>query len=160
MHDGDRGGRHAWFMWGMGFVAGVLFALTFFGGSAHAHDAAITGCNANLRIEHVAKVKEWVLPNGLLAEAYDRNGDGVHDIVALSVIKGTEVVDGETRVLHDEHPMFYLVDLDMQRDAEGKLAPERVYIDKVGAGKCEDIVLYEDLTIPHHETPHAGNIGL
>jgi hypothetical protein len=81
-------------------------------------------------------VKESTQPNGLVLEGYDTNKDGKADITTLSHNEGAW---GS----HRAFPLFYLLDLDF--DGE----PDAVYIDREGFGFCTDIMLYEDLNMPH-----------
>lgn len=65
-----------------------------------------------------------------IAQEYDRNKDGLTDLISLSHRLG-------------EKPVYYLVD--QNQDGFWDIA----FIDKVGLGNPADIVLYEDLTKPH-----------
>lgn len=122
---------------GLVFLLGAL-ALTL---SALAHDEAILYCNRNLTVAHVKKVFEQIdASNGLLSEGYDRNDDGKADIIAQSSIIGATNEEGFTP--HRANPVFWFVDIDF--DGKG----DKVYIDTHGEGRCEDIVLYVDLTLP------------
>lgn len=113
----------------------------------YAHDAEILQCGNNLHVDHAKKIEEWVLQNGLLAEAYDRNDDGKADIVTLSVVTGHKE-DGENVVIeHRPHPLFYEVDVDYDTVLDA------VYIDRVGNGVCNDIVLYQDMSEPRLPEP-------
>lgn len=79
---------------------------------------------------------------GLLAETYDTNGDGKPDLMTMSHVQDT-LDSNQATVKHSSKPVFYLVD----HNLDG--LPDAIYIDKVGQGRCQDIVLYEDLTRPH-----------
>lgn len=115
-------------------LTGVLLNLLVLGVTPAFGHLMTLDCPA-LEQKKVAKMDNGqLLSNGMYAEAYDSDGDGVVDIVTLSHMVGDK---------HDTHPVFYMVDLD--KDGQ----PDQVFIDKVGKGKCSDIVLYEDLTIPH-----------
>lgn len=115
------------------------------GGTAFGHDTEILHCSKNLTVERVTKLGEVINPNGTLSEAYDRNDDEKIDIEAISYIHSTKLENGVVILDHDAHPFLYIVDLDF----DGR--PDAVYVDKSGVGKCEDIVLYKDLTKPHQE---------
>lgn len=120
----------------------VLFAVM---GKAFGHDGEILKCDWNKNISKVEKLAEHINPNGTLSEAYDRNGDGNVDIEAISHMLAAKQENGIVVIEHSEHPFLYVVDLDY----DGQ--PDAVYVDKSGVGKCQDIVLYEDLTEPHQE---------
>lgn len=125
---------------------GLIVMLTVWG-KAFGHDTEILQCSKNLKVEKVEKITENINPNGTLSEAYDRNGDGKIDIEAISHMSATKVFE------HAEHPFLYVVDLDF----DGQ--PDAVYVDKSGIGKCEDIVLYRDLTEPHQESVDERSEG-
>lgn len=98
----------------------------------YAHSTVITSCVNG--VEKVKKLKEQNLPNGLIAEIYDVQGngrtlDGTPDIVSYSA-----PVAGE----HRPFPLFYEVD----EDGDG--VPDKLYIDKLGTGSCEGVDLYDD----------------
>ena len=106
-----------------------------------AHDFAILYCSNNIKIEHVTKLDEETLQNGLLDEHYDRNGDRIADIHALSSITGA--MDLESGLVpHREHPIFWQVDLDFN----GLI--DIIYVDIHGEGRCDDIKPYLDLNAP------------
>jgi hypothetical protein len=129
--------------WGV-FVIGLAIGVWL------VHDTEILRCRNNLQIDAVEKVAEYLLPNGLLEEDYDRNGDGTADILTLSYVRASHP-DGQ--IDHDPHPVFYIADLDFDGNADV------VYIDKYGAGQCEDIVLYRDLRVPAaQERLHLGGM--
>ena len=107
------------------------------------HETDILNCNRNLYVTQADKVSEWELQNGLFAEGYDRNSDGLADIVTFSHTRGPTSSGDEPQVEHDPHPLFYIVDIDFDQ------LMDAVYIDVGGLGKCDEIILYEDLTIPH-----------
>lgn len=118
--------------------AGVILQLLVFQvGIVAAHSDAIVKCEQNIKYSQAVKVGEDLIVDstGLYAEHYDTNGDGKFDIVALSQ---TDLADKG----HRRNPVFWIVDLDLDG------APDAIYIDKVGKGRCEDIVLYEDLNAP------------
>lgn len=127
------------------FIVGGLLGVFFAMSVAHAHSKEITGCANNKKYSKASEIGErTVLPNGMLVEHYDTNGDGKPDVDVLSSIDST-VLDRtkeELKVIHNEHPVFWIVDSDF--DGQWDVA----YIDRVGAGKCEDIVMYEDLRAP------------
>jgi hypothetical protein len=75
------------------------------------------------------------LENGLVMEAYDTDKDGKADVLTLS--------HDEIGSDHRPFPLFYMIDLDQDEQ------PDAVYVDREGNGFCSDIVLYEDLTMPH-----------
>lgn len=119
---------------------------------AQAHSTEIVKCGNNIKYSKAVFVEDWSLPNGLLAEAYDTNGDGKTDVVALSAIKKTQPTQSGVRVEHNIHPIFWLVDLDL--DGE----PDKVFVDKKGEGLCSDIVLYKDLTEPQGIGPETQDL--
>lgn len=114
-------------------------------GTAFAHDTEILQCSKNLKVEQVKKLAENINPNGTLSEAYDRNDDGRIDIEAISHMSATGLESGVMIFEHAEHPFLYVVDLDFDG------IPDAVYVDKSGVGRCDDIVLYKDLTKPHQD---------
>ncbi len=122
----------------------VALAVLLIASRSWGHDTEIIQCDKNLKVNKVKKIAENVNPNGTLSEAYDRNADGKVDIEAISHSLSIKKDDGSVEIIHAEHPFLYVVDLDY--DGE----PDAVYVDKSGAGRCEDIVLYKDLTQPHH----------
>jgi hypothetical protein len=82
-----------------------------------------------------------VLPNGLFEEQYDTNGDSAADLTILSTISSTKIDKnaGTIEVEHTRIPVFWLLDTNYDG------APDVVYHDKAGEGKCSDIVVYKDL---------------
>jgi hypothetical protein len=76
------------------------------------------------------------LENGLVVESYDTDKDGKADLVTLS----HDVIGSND---HRPFPLFYLLDLDKDEQ------PDAIYVDREGNGFCSDIVLYEDLSMPH-----------
>lgn len=112
----------------------VLSNLLFFSViPVHGHQANYSKCFQGSKAMKVG-ADRVVDSNGLLLEEYDTNGDGKPDLATLSHIEGNG---------HKKHPLFYIVDRDFDD------VPDFIYIDKKGDGRCRDIVLYEDLTIPH-----------
>lgn len=103
---------------------------------AFGHSKAIVQCKGNIKYSKAVKVKPdaIVVGTGLYAEHYDTNDDGEFDVVTLS---HTELGVNN----HRSNPVFWIVDLDFDG------TPDAIYIDKQGLGKCEDIVLYEDLNL-------------
>ena len=137
------------------FWRDVAIALTMLGiigmcvaNASHAHDDAILRCDRNIKIDRAVKVDEQTLTNGLLAEHYDRNGDGLVDIHVYSAITG--FMDDNGYVPHKAFPIFWHVDLDFN----GKV--DKVYVDIHGEGRCDDIVLYLDLNAPLSEEMFRG----
>lgn len=130
-----------------------LLAMLIVWGKAFGHDTEILQCSKNLKVEKVEKIAENINPNGTLSEAYDRNGDGKIDIEAISHMSATKLETGAIVFEHAEHPFLYVVDLDF----DGQ--PDAVYVDKSGVGKCDDIVLYKDLTEPHQENVDEKSEG-
>ena len=119
---------------GMWFTLNPLLPL-----SVSAHSQAITACSKNIKITSAKKVApdRYAESTGLLAEFYDTNWDGRADIVTLS---HTDLNLGIH--WHHANPVFWVVD----RNYDGK--PDQVYVDRRGQGRCEDIVLYEDMLKP------------
>lgn len=86
-------------------------------------------------IKSAKKVSESIVDsNGMLLERYDTDGDRKADFATLSHVLGTD----DKITTHNKRPVFF-----MTRGAQ------KVYIDKMGDGKCKDIVLYHDETKPH-----------
>ena len=108
---------------------------------AYAHDDAILECSNNIVYKSVTKLNEFRMENGLLDEHFDSNHDNIPDVHVLSSIKGPSDEDGLTP--HDPNPIFWIVD----KDFDG--SDDAVYIDIHGEGKCDDIILYSDLTKPN-----------
>lgn len=133
-------------------VFGGLLLVFGLAGKGHAHDTEILKCDKNLKVEQVKKLGENINPNGTISEAYDRNGDEFVDIEAISHVNITRQETGAIVIDHAEHPFLYVVDLDFDGN------PDMVYVDKSGLGKCEDIVLYKDLTVPHNEDRNDGDM--
>jgi hypothetical protein len=77
-------------------------------------------------------------------EMYDRDGDGKVDFGTISPTR-------EHGKLHANIPTFYFVG--------GK--PDLTYIDKMGRGRCADIVLYEDMRGYHplDGAEHRSNVS-
>jgi hypothetical protein len=98
------------------------------------HDTQILKCGD---VRQAKKLNEYVLPNGLLAEHYDTDGDDKKDVVALSSMTSMPSVNGV--VEHAAMPTFYIIDT----DHDGQ--PDLVYVDKNGDGNCTSLYLYEDL---------------
>jgi hypothetical protein len=114
-----------------------------------AHSDMITKCRVPEGT--VTKLGERVISsNGLLAEAYDINGDHTVDIVTFSPVTGSNP-DGT--VEHTYYPIFYEVDLN------GDKVPDVIYVDKQGIGHCEDIVVYQDLREPGSRQPDRKRGG-
>jgi hypothetical protein len=120
---------------------------------ALAHDTEILQCDRNLKVESVKKLDERINPNGTVSEAYDRNGDGNIDIEAVSHIIASRQDGGAVVYDHVPHPFLYIVDLDYDG------VPDAVYVDKSGEGRCDDIVLYLDLTKPHQDSADERRSG-
>lgn len=119
------------------------------------HDTQILNCN---QIKAATKLREVQLANGLLAEAYDVDGDGKQDVVTLSSITGSNPA-GQGEVPHEPFPIFYILD----RDKDGQA--DTVMVDKNGDGFCESIVLYQNLNEPitpnsQRMIPDTGKTGL
>lgn len=124
----------------------MLLAILVFVTKGYAHDTEILKCQKNLKVESVKKLDEHLNENGTISEAYDRNGDGKIDIEAIShILSVRKNTDSTLTFEHAPHPFMYAVDTDY--DGE----PDLVYVDKSGTGKCEDIVLYEDLNEPRQK---------
>ena len=126
------------FMTALGLIVCLFFLLSLGNEGAEGHSKAITECSNNILYKQAAKMAEdsiWPF-NNLYVEHYDTNNDGKIDIETLSPVRGD--------ALHIEHlpnPTFWIVD----KDLDG--LPDVIYIDKGGLGKCDDIVLYEDLNL-------------
>ena len=75
------------------------------------------------------KIGEWATPNGLLAEAYDRDNDGRQDIVVYSSVLGSVVKGDSVDIQHRAYPIFIMTD----EDNDG--SPDLVFIDPVGRGQ-------------------------
>lgn len=105
------------------------------------HETQILNCGGFKKAD---KVGESVIENGMLAEAYDTDGDGKIDLETLSVVMGTD----DKGLTHKSFPVFYWID----RNGDGKV--DYVYIDKYGDGFCESIVLYSDLS--KEQRPDTG----
>jgi hypothetical protein len=131
-------------------VAGAVLAWSI---PVLAHDTEILQCDRNLKVESVKKLDERINPNGTVSEAYDRNGDGRIDIEAVSYIIASRQDGGAVVYDHAPHPFLYIVDLDYDG------VPDAVYVDKSGVGRCEDIVLYLDLTKPHQDNRDERESG-
>jgi hypothetical protein len=110
---------------------------------ARAHTTHLSGC-AIFGGSDFSTLKQMDVPfydegTGLLLERYDRNGDGKVDLGVLSQVEAVSKQGEQIFTRHAKIPTFYFL-------GEG---PDLVYIDKVGKGHCQDIVLYEDLRMPH-----------
>lgn len=115
---------------------------------ALAHDGEVKRCFAQDR--KVAKIGESILPNGLLMEQYDTNGNGKIDVVTLSTLQSTRLESGAMKYEHSVHPVFYLFDNDEDQNTDS------IYVDKKGDGNCSEIVLYHDFYAP--QTPNAPHM--
>lgn len=81
------------------------------------------------------KIDAWIL--GLVSETYDVTGDGRPDIVVHSPSLGG--VDKKGLPNHKIEANFYEVDED------GDQAADVIYIDIMGTGRCEDLLLYKHI---------------
>lgn len=80
---------------------------------------------------------------GLVFEEYDRNGDRLIDYAVVSVMVQADGSQDEYTIA--PFPLFYIIDYNYDGYADVSL------IDTVGKGRCDDIVLYQDFTVPHEE---------
>jgi len=138
------------------FAALLLVATCVVIQPARAHPWAITECHDNIEYAEAVKVGEWVDEGRVFywAEAYDTNGDGVKDVVALShFITLERGMSGRIYQEHDPHPVYWLVDRDYDD------IPDEAYIDINGKGNCHDIKLYKNLNNPATLTPDFDNKG-
>ena len=105
--------------------------------AANAHPNTVLICN---HLTTGTALSASVLPNGLYSERYDTNGDGVLDLETLSAVTSVEIRGfKDVAVQHRPFPIFYIEDTDYDG------TPDRIMVDKGVGGRCEDIVLYEDL---------------
>ncbi len=124
-----------WFLVAVGMCTAAI---------SYAHVAHLTGCKVigdTSKLKSLKPMREPVYHpgTGLLFELYDRDGDGTADLGVMSHVRDVKATKKGVMLKHDTTPLFYFV-------GEG---PDLVFIDKFGNGKCEDIVLYEDLRMPH-----------
>jgi hypothetical protein len=124
---------------------GIILSALVWWTSAEAHETQIVQCDRNLKVEHVTKLGELLNENGTVSEFYDRNDDGRLDIEAVSHRGTADDDDRDTRIAHNRHPFFYIVDLDFDG------TPDAAYVDIGGHGRCEDIRFYKDLRAPRPE---------
>lgn len=110
----------------------LLLALVITPSLCFAHDAMLLKCSKALQKTGLKKLGEDLLPNGMLVEAYDANGDGKPDVETVSIVTGTD----DKGIQHREFPVLYW--LDLQNDGNVDL----ILIDKFGDGQCDSIVLY------------------
>jgi hypothetical protein len=97
-------------------------------------------------VSGLVPVLEEIMPNGLMYRAYDLDGDGRIDHAQAHVVNNQSDVQ--------RFPLFYEI------DDNGDHQPDRVMVDKLGTGKCEDIVLYMDLTVPHENRGRGDAAGI
>jgi len=92
------------------------------------------------------KTGEELFPNGMVAEEYDRDGDGKPDMGVTSTYLGSQI-DGDSIVLlHNAMPLFYHIDQDWNGTSDD------VQIDVKGDGNCSGLVHYESGD-PMHPNP-------
>lgn len=119
----------------------ILFsvALYVFAHVSHAHDTQILACGG---YDKAVKLKEETLPNGLIVERYDTNGDGQPDVNTYSSITGQDT--------HQAYPTFYMLDTNYDG------YPDLVLVDTTGEGLCDSIKLYVDLNKTTHPPMGQG----
>jgi hypothetical protein len=105
-------------------------------------------------VSGLVPVLEEIMPNGLMYRAYDLNNDGKIDHAQAHVVNMTFKEGEGNKFDVQQYPLFYEV------DDNGDGAPDRVMVDKLGTGKCEDIVLYIDLTVPHENRGRGDAAGI
>lgn len=82
------------------------------------------------------RLKVANLPNGLVAELYDLNGDTKPDVASYSATHG--IVNQETgEYEHSAVPIFYEVDLENNDNQ-----PDTIFYDPIGKGLCKDLTFY------------------
>jgi hypothetical protein len=129
-------------------AAAIGAAMVMLSAPGFAHTGHLAGCVAfGLADWSHMEPKEThydVTTNSFL-EMYDRDGDGLIDFGTVSPTR-------EHGKLHANIPTFYFVGP----------KPDLTYIDKMGKGRCKDIVLYEDLRTYHplgQGMDHLSNVS-